>query len=81
LARNDRSNSSKYAINADAEFIFYYQCNDGTTVKFVDYMAANGESFKYVEFRDRYGALSESRFTRYAMGSNSPIELADSVTP
>jgi hypothetical protein len=63
------------------EFISYYQCNNATTVKFVEYYAASGEMFEYIEFRDSFGNLLESRFGRES-GIGAPmVPLADSQTP
>lgn len=75
-------NCTKYKeIPAYPEIIDYYQCKDSSTVKFVDYYAANGEFFQYVEFRDMFGNLVESRFARAAPGNSPVIPLADSQTP
>jgi hypothetical protein len=68
-------------INQPPEYITYYQCRGGSTVKFIQYRAESGELFTYVEFRDQYGQLTESRFSRAPNLSASDIPLGDSVSP
>jgi hypothetical protein len=64
------------------EAVSYYRCNDGSTVKSVDYIEADNTDYNYVEFRDGLGNLTESRFGRYAAFGSSPLTpLADSVSP
>ena len=68
-------------IPADPEFVEYYQCRNGGTVKAVNYFAADGEMFQYLEFRDSLGTLMESRFVRESSVGAPAIPLADSVAP
>lgn len=69
-------------IPAFPERIGYYQCRGGSTVKFVSYTAANGEAFQYAEWRDEYGMLFATTFTRYAAAApTTAIPLADSAVP
>jgi hypothetical protein len=77
--------SSYKQIPNDPEYISYYRCNDGSTVKIVTYLdmstATSTFLFQYTEFRDPLGNLVESRFGREPIGSDSVVPLADSVSP
>jgi hypothetical protein len=77
-----RDNCTIYKeIDSDPEFIFYYQCNDGTTAKSINYIASDGEVFLYLEFRDQNGNLFGSRFGRQDHRNGPVIPLADSKSP
>lgn len=75
-------NCTKYRdIPADQEYISYYQCRDGSTVKFVSYVAGDGQIFTYTEFRNTYGILFASTFSRSPVNAPGAIPLADSDVP
>jgi hypothetical protein len=73
--------TSYKSIPDGAEYVGYYKCQDGGTVKGVTYVAKDGEAFTYYEFRDALNNLTGSRFVRADSATAAATSLADSATP